>query len=120
MLLAVVIAGQAFAAGNQLFEAEATKHISGAASLPDRSAAGGCVVSLTRSGAGVEFTKLPAAGKLAIRYASVSVGTIIGVGGGFSSPVIAGGGSTSPARLVMISKCAGATFFTYMISRNRE
>jgi hypothetical protein len=90
MLLAVVIAGQAFAVGNQLFEAEATKHISGAASLPDRSAAGGCVVSLTRSGAGVEFTKLPTAGKLAIRYASVSVGTIIGVGGGFSSPVIAG------------------------------
>src|SRR4051812_22079546 len=37
---------------------------------------GGSVVSLAKTGQGVKFTALPAGNTLAIRYGSVSVGTI--------------------------------------------
>ena len=43
---------------------------------PIAAASGGYLVSLTKPGQGVKFAGLPAAGKLAIRYASVEVGTI--------------------------------------------
>lgn len=76
MLLAVVIAGPACAAGNQIFEAAAAKHLSGAAKVADPGVSGRSLVSLSKPGEGIAFTKLPAAGKAAIRYASVSVGTI--------------------------------------------
>ena len=59
-----------------MFEAESAKRIGGAAKVADRSATGGRVVSLSKPGESVKFTKLPAASKLAIRYASVKVGTI--------------------------------------------
>ena len=39
-------------------------------------ASGGYLVSLTKPGDGIKFSNLPAARKLAIRYASVEVGTI--------------------------------------------
>jgi alpha-L-fucosidase len=58
------------------FEAESAKRIGGASKMTDRSASGGRVVSLGQSGQGVTFTRLPAAGKLAICYASTNVGTI--------------------------------------------
>ena len=58
----------AIAADKHVFEAENAKHV-GAAS-------GGYLVSLTKPGQSVKFTKLPSASKLAIRYASTNVGTI--------------------------------------------
>ncbi|MGE5788465.1 MAG: alpha-L-fucosidase [Myxococcales bacterium] len=47
-----------------------------ATKVTDGSASGGYVVGLTSTGQGAQVTGLPAASKLAIRYASVSVGTI--------------------------------------------
>ena len=77
MLVAVVVAaGQSFAVGNQMFEAEAARRIGGAARLTDNSASGRRVVGLSKWGEGILFTRLPAAGKLAIRYATTNVGTI--------------------------------------------
>jgi hypothetical protein len=62
--------------GNIQFAAEAAKRLGEASKETDRSASGGRLVSLSKPGAGVKFTKLPAASKLAIRYTSVKVGTI--------------------------------------------
>ena len=64
------------AAKTHTFEAEKGTRIGGAFKLADRGASGGASVALTNSGQGVKFASLPAAGKLAIRYASVGVGTI--------------------------------------------
>jgi len=70
-------------AGNELagirdhaFEAESGERVGGAADVTDRSASGCRLISLSKSGQGVRFSGLPAATKLAIRYASTSVGTI--------------------------------------------
>ena len=59
-----------------MFEAESAKRIGGASKVADRGASGGHLVGLSKPGQGVKFTRLPAASKLAIRYASVEVGTI--------------------------------------------
>ncbi|HEY5043116.1 MAG TPA: alpha-L-fucosidase [Verrucomicrobiae bacterium] len=64
------------AADRHTFGAESAKRIGGASKLADRGASGGASVALTNSGQGIKFTRLPAAGKLAIRYASVTNGTI--------------------------------------------
>ena len=66
----------AIAADKHVFEVKAAKRIGGASKVADRDASGGSLVGLSKPGQGVKFTKLPAASKLAIRYASVSVGTI--------------------------------------------
>jgi alpha-L-fucosidase len=66
----------AIAAEKRLFEAESAKRIGGASKAADRSASSGSLVGLTKPGQGIEFARLPAAGKLAIRYASVEVSTI--------------------------------------------
>jgi alpha-L-fucosidase len=58
------------------FEAEAATLTSGTGKVVDAGASGGALVSLSKLGQGVLFTRVPQAGKLAIRYASVSVGTI--------------------------------------------
>lgn len=76
MMLAVVIAGPAFAAVNQGFEAATAKHLGGAFKVADPGVSGRSLVSLSKPGEGLAFTPLPTAGKVAIRYASVSVGTI--------------------------------------------
>ena len=60
----------------QILEAEKAKLTGGALKVSDKSASGGYVISLTRPGEGVQFTDIPEAAKLAIRYASVKVGTI--------------------------------------------
>ena len=60
----------------QRFEAEKAKLVGGATKIVDKSASGGQEVNLAKSGQGVTFEKLPEARKLAIRYASVNVGTI--------------------------------------------
>ncbi len=66
----------AIAAKTHSFEAEKGTRIGGAFPLADQGASGGATVALTNSGQGIKFARLPAASKLAIRYASVSVGTI--------------------------------------------
>jgi len=60
----------------QKYDAAATELIGGARKLADHSASAGYLVSLTQPGQGVTFTHLPAGRKLAIRYASMSAGTV--------------------------------------------
>jgi hypothetical protein len=62
--------------GIQSFEVESVKLISGVSKTPGSRASGGYVVCLTKSVDGVKFSNMPASSKLAIGYASVSVGTI--------------------------------------------
>jgi alpha-L-fucosidase len=64
------------AAEKNTLEAESAKPIGRAYKVPDSDASGGYRVSLTKPDDGIWFTDLPAAGKLAIRYASIDVGTI--------------------------------------------
>ncbi len=64
------------AADTQTKEAEIANLIGGASHLTDSNASGGLTVSLKKSGDGIRFTNLQAAGKLAIRYASLEVGVI--------------------------------------------
>jgi alpha-L-fucosidase len=66
----------AIAADTQTFEAEAARPVGGASTVADGGASLASLVGLDRSGAAVEFTGLPAGSKLAIRYASVTNGTI--------------------------------------------
>ena len=66
----------AIAADKQTFEAESAKRIGGASKVADHGASRGSLVGLSKPGQGVKFARLPAASKLAIRYASVGVGTI--------------------------------------------
>ena len=58
------------------FEAENAKRVGGASKVADGAASGGHLVSLSKPGQDVKFARLPAASKLAIRYASTNVGTI--------------------------------------------
>ena len=58
------------------FEAESAKPVGSAFKVAESAASGGFLVSLTESGDGIEFTGLPSADKLAIRYASLGVGLI--------------------------------------------
>lgn len=60
----------------KVFEAEKAVLIDGATKIADKSASGRQVVNLAKPGQGLEFARLPQAAKLAIRYASVHVGTI--------------------------------------------
>ncbi len=66
----------AIAAADRTVEAEAAEAIGGASKLGDSAASGGTLVGLTKPGQGVKFVGLPAAGKLAIRYASMEVGSL--------------------------------------------
>jgi len=58
------------------YEAETATIIGNAAKLNDSKASGGFLISLSRQGDGIEFFNLPSANKLAIRYASLAVGTL--------------------------------------------
>ena len=60
----------------QTSETEASTLIAGASKIPDRDASKGFLVALIQPGQGVTFTHVRAGGKLAIRYAGLSVGTI--------------------------------------------
>jgi alpha-L-fucosidase len=66
----------AIAADKQMFEAESAKRIGGASKVADHGASRVSLVGLSKPGQGVKFTRLTAASKLAIRYASVEAGTI--------------------------------------------
>ena len=58
------------------FEVEAARLIGSTSKVLDNKASGGYVVSLTKQSEGITCSNLPTSVKLAIRYASVSVGTI--------------------------------------------
>ena len=73
-LLLLCASTSAVAADKRMFEAEAAKRIGGASKVTDRGASGGHLVGLSKPGQGIKFTRLPAASKLAIRYASVKRG----------------------------------------------
>ena len=75
-LVLITAFSSAVAAETHIFEAESVGLVGGASKVADGGASGGSLVGLTKPGQGVKFTGLPAASKLAIRYASVSVGTI--------------------------------------------
>ncbi|MGA2174175.1 MAG: alpha-L-fucosidase [Verrucomicrobiota bacterium] len=75
-LLTFSAPASAIAAEKQMFEAETAELIGGASKVADGAASGGYLVGLSKPGQGVKFGGLPVAGKLAIRYASVEVGTI--------------------------------------------
>ena len=75
-LLFLIASTSAIAAKTHTFEAEKGTRIGGAFKLADRGASGGASVELTNSGQGIKFTRLPAASRLVIRYASLGVGTI--------------------------------------------
>jgi alpha-L-fucosidase len=66
----------AVAAATHTFEAEKAARIGGASQVADRNASRNASVGLSRADDAIKFTRLPAAGKLAIRYASTNVGTI--------------------------------------------
>ncbi len=79
LLLSVLMgAAQLDAAGTsagRIFEAEAAAYGS-CTKLADGEASGGYLISLGKVGDSIQFNKLPAASKVAIRYSSVQVGTI--------------------------------------------
>ena len=75
-LLSLSAVTSTIAVETHTFDAKAAGLIGGAVELADSAASNGHLVSLTASGRAVEFKGLPAAGKLAIRYASTNVGTI--------------------------------------------
>ena len=64
------------AAETHTFEAKSAELIGGTSKVNDTTASGGSLVDLAEPGQGVKFAGLPAASKLAIRYASVKAGTI--------------------------------------------
>jgi alpha-L-fucosidase len=64
------------AAETRTFEAESAELIGGASKVNDTVASGGSLVDLAEPGQGVKFAGLPAASRLALRYASVKAGTI--------------------------------------------
>ena len=66
----------AIAADMQTFEAETAESVGGASKVADGGASQNASVGLSKADDGIKFTGLPAAGKLAIRYASTNVGTI--------------------------------------------
>ena len=75
-LLTFSASASAIAAEKQMFEAAAAERVGGASKVADGAVSGGYLVGLSKPGQGVKFGGLPVAGKLAIRYASVEVGTI--------------------------------------------
>lgn len=74
--LAFSASTEAIAPEKHLLEAEAAELAGGAPKVADDAASGGYLVGLTKPGQGLKFAGLPAAGTLAIRYASVEAGTI--------------------------------------------
>jgi alpha-L-fucosidase len=76
LLCSLSFFASAYNVGQHVIEAETAKRIVGASIVPDRLASSGHLASLAKAGQALIFTILPAANKLAIRYASVKVGTI--------------------------------------------
>jgi alpha-L-fucosidase len=75
-LFLLSFSASAYHGKKQIIEAENAKIVGGTSKLADNSASGKYLVRLTKFGQAIVFTNLPAANKLAIRYASIKVGTI--------------------------------------------
>src|ERR1035437_1455025 len=75
-LLLLSASTSAVAAEKRTFGAEAAGLVGGASKVSDLGASGRSLIGLSKPGKGRKFRGLPAASKLAIRYASVEVGTI--------------------------------------------
>jgi alpha-L-fucosidase len=75
-LFLLFFSASAYDGKKQIIEAENAKIVGDASKLSDNSASGKYFVSLTDPGQAIIFTNLTAANKLAIRYASIKVGTI--------------------------------------------
>lgn len=71
-----MVSASALAAEKQTLEAETAEPIGAATKVADDAAVGGGLLALAQPGDGARFARLPAAGKVAIRYSSVSAGTI--------------------------------------------
>ncbi|MEO8110918.1 MAG: alpha-L-fucosidase [Ginsengibacter sp.] len=76
LLLLLPYSSSAYTGKKHIIEAETAKSIGGAFKVVDPSASGGYLVGLIKAGQSITFSNLPAANKLAIRYASLKVGTI--------------------------------------------
>jgi len=76
LLLLISVSTFADRSKNYIIEGEAAEAIGGATKLGDDSASGKYMASLNKPGDGLIFSDLPITNKLAIRYASVNVGTI--------------------------------------------
>ena len=72
----IALSRMANAMERQSFQVQDAKLIGGATKIADRDSFAGYLVSLTQAGHGVRFAGMPAGSKLAIHYASISVGTI--------------------------------------------
>ena len=72
----IALSQMARAIGPQSIPAQTAKLIGGAAKIADREGSAGHLITLTQPGQGVAFTGIRAGSQLAIRYASMSVGTI--------------------------------------------
>jgi alpha-L-fucosidase len=75
-VFSILASASAFAAETHTFEAEAAQRMGDALRVSDHVASRGRLVGLVKPGQAIKFTRLPTAGKLAIRYASTNVGTI--------------------------------------------
>jgi alpha-L-fucosidase len=92
--------------------------VNGASTVTDGSALGGSSVGLTKTGQGAQVTGVPAASKLAIHYASVSVGTIsVSVNGQTAVKVnVHSSGAVTGSFLYAIIKIASPANATVIIS----
>src|SRR5579862_7178619 len=66
----------AYATDNRSYHADSAILMGAASTVAAPPGSNGVVAELTQTGQGVKFADLPASGKLAIRYGSVSVGAI--------------------------------------------
>src|SRR5689334_20473859 len=73
---ALAVCSSAWAADNWNYPANAAELLGGAEMAAGRASTGSVLANLAKVGQGVKFAGLPAASKMAIRYGSVSVGTI--------------------------------------------
>ncbi len=72
----IALSGIAKAHETETFQMQGAQLIGGAFKIGDRDSSVGYLISLTQPGHGVRFTDVPAGSKLAVHYASMSVGTI--------------------------------------------
>ncbi len=72
----IALSGIAKAHETETFQLQGAQLIGGASKIGDRDSSVGYLISLTQPGHGVRFTDVPAGSKLAVHYASMSVGTI--------------------------------------------
>jgi len=76
LILLFFVSTSSVTSEKRIFEAENAESLNGVLRVADSKASEGYLVSLSRSGQALRFVNLPHSGKLAIRYASVNVGTI--------------------------------------------